>query len=49
MKTVTPSTRRSTPAVSHTFLTNLKATGEIQRVPIGESLYLQVSAKGKKT
>lgn len=49
MKTITPSTRKSTPNVSHTFLTNLKATGEIQRVPVGESLYLQVSAKGKKT
>ena len=43
------STRKSTPNVSHTFLTNLKATGEVQRVPVGESLYLHVSAKGKKT
>ena len=46
---ITPSPRRSTPNVSHTFLTNLKATGEVQRVPVGESLYLQISAKGKKT
>lgn len=49
MKTVKPSTRKYTPNVTHTFLSNLKATGEIQRVPVGDSLYLQVSAKGKKT
>lgn len=35
--------------ITHTFLNNLKATGEEQRIPVGDSLFLRVSPKGKKT
>ncbi len=35
--------------ISHTFLLNLKGIGEVQRIPVGDSLFLRVSPKGKKT
>lgn len=44
-----PQTQIYTRNITHTFLTNLKATGEEQRISIGDSLYLRVSPKGKKS
>ncbi len=35
--------------ITHAFLNNLKPTGEEQRIPVGESFFLRVSPKGKKT
>ena len=35
--------------ISHIFLMNLKGIGEVQRIPVGDSLFLRVSPKGKKT
>lgn len=35
--------------ITHTYLTNLKATGEAQNISCGEGLVLRVSPKGKKS
>ena len=35
--------------ITHTFLNTLKATGEEQRIPVGDALFMRVSPKGKKT
>lgn len=34
--------------ITHTYLLILKATGEIQRVPVGDAPELRVSKMGKK-
>ena len=37
------------PKITHTYLQNAKADGKTQRIPVGDSLFLQISPKGKKT
>ena len=48
-KLVTCTGVRRMQKISHTFLLNLKGIGEVQRIPVGDSLFLRVSPKGKKT